>query len=272
MTDYPTERISAAGHAFGALYELARYLRGEHGCPWDRAQDLKGMQKCLREEVAELDDAIDADSAGELEEEWGDVLFMLLMIAVIGGEEGRFNLENALRAIEAKMVRRHPHVFGGRKADAVEKIIGQWEKIKAEEKRKAPESLMDTGRAFYSALKRADHVQRTAAGIGFDWPDSRGPLEKIEEEVGELKQAFASGDTRETGAELGDLIFSCVNLARFSGIDAESLLGGTIDKFVERFKNIESAHRRAGKSPAEASLAEMDALWEKSKTEENRPE
>ncbi len=172
-----------------------------------------------------------------------------------------------MRSIEAKMMRRHPHVFGSSSVGVVEEIIGQWERIKAKEKGEESESLMDGIPLFYSTLKRADHVQKTAAEVGFDWTEHKGILEKLEEELGELREALAAGDARQAGAELGDLLFSCVNLARFEKWDADSLLSRTTDKFVDRFKYIECELHRAGKSPAEATLSEMDALWEKSKTE-----
>ncbi|UCD56886.1 MAG: nucleoside triphosphate pyrophosphohydrolase [Candidatus Hydrogenedentota bacterium] len=272
MTHYPTERTSAIANAFAALYELALYLRSEHGCPWDRAPGLESMHKWLRDETLELGDAIDENDSGGIAEEWGDVLFILLMLVAIAEEAGHFKVEEALRSVEAKMIRRHPHLFGSGSLGAVEEIISQWDKIKAEEKSKKPESLMDNIPLLYSTLKRADYVQKTAAAVGFDWADYGGILEKIGEEVDELREALAAGDTRAAAAELGDLLFSCVNLARFTRMDAESLLGRTIDKFVERFKYIESELSRTGKSPNEAKLSEMDELWEKSKTKDDSSE
>ncbi len=265
MTDSPAERVSAINKAFVALYELALYLRSECGCPWDREQNLESMQKCLCEETAELGEAIGAGKPAEISEEWGDVLFMLLMLAVIGEESGHFNTEEAMRSIEAKMIRRHPHVFGSSDIDSIESLIEQWDRIKAEEKQEASDSLMDNVPSFSSALKRADHVQKAAAEVGFDWPDCEGVLKKIEEEAGELREAFAGGNPQETAEEVGDLLFSCVNLARFAKLDPESLLSRTVDKFIRRFKYIESELRRAGTSLEEATLAEMDALWEESK-------
>lgn len=267
MTDHPPDRTSHIARAFTALYELVHYLRGRHGCPWDRAQGLDSMLKYLRDETAELGEAVGGNEPGEISEEWGDVVFILLMFAVIAEETGNFKTEEALRAIEAKMIRRHPHVFATSSAGAVEEIIGQWEKIKAKEKAERPKSLMDNLPPFYSALKRADHVQKTAAEVGFDWPDCDGILEKIEEEAAELREALAAGNPSEAGEELGDLLFSCVNLARFAKMDAESLLGKTIDKFISRFKYIESELGRAGKSADEATLGEMDELWERSKAQ-----
>ena len=266
MTDHPTTRNSSIAKALSALYELAQYLRGEHGCPWDKEQDLKSMHKYLREESSELGDAIEKDDPAGIAEEWGDVIFMLFMIAAIGEETGGFKIEEALRAVEAKMIRRHPHVFGSSDVSGFGELLTQWENIKDKEKQKEPGSLMDDLPMFYSALKRADHVQKKAAEVGFDWPNNEGVMEKIEEEARELREAMAAGNTAEACDELGDLLFSCVNLARFEKADPELLLNRTIDKFVERFKYIECELRRAGKSLEEATLAEMDAIWEKSKT------
>lgn len=266
MNDHPTDRISSIGKALAALYELVLYLRGEHGCPWDKAQDLESMYKYLRDETAELGDEIEKNEPDGIVEEWGDVLFILLMVAVIGEETGRFNIEKALKSVEAKMIRRHPHVFGGSDASAVGELLTQWENIKGEEKSEKSRSLMDGVPMFYSALKRADHIQKRAAQVGFDWPDNKEVIEKIEEEIRELREAIAAGDITEACDELGDLLFACVNLARFEKADPELLLNKTVDKFVKRFKHIETELQRAGKSVEEATLAEMDAIWEQSKT------
>ena len=268
-SDHPAERVSATADAFIALYKLVRYLRGEHGCPWDREQSLESMPERLREEVSELGEEIDKGEPEGISEEWGDVLFVLLMIAVIGEQDGRFDTEKAMRSIEAKMIRRHPHVFGGSDVDTAEGTISQWEDIKAGEKSKSassPPSLMDDIPMFYSSAKKADYVQRAVAAVGFDWPDRRGVLDKIEEELGELRAALDENNAEEVASELGDLLFSCVNLARFENLDADTLLSKTVDKFVERFRYVESELRGLGKVPAESSLEEMDKLWERAKS------
>jgi tetrapyrrole methylase family protein/MazG family protein len=270
MTDHPTERISSIADAFTALYKLVLYLRGEQGCPWDREQSLRSMHDCLQEETSELGDEIGKHEPGGISEEWGDVLFILLMLAAIGEDEGVFDTEKAMRSIEAKMIRRHPHVFGGGHIRDADDTVVQWKDIKAKEKSKGPPSLMDEMPMFYSSAKRADHVQRAAANVGFDWPDRNGVLDKIDEELAELRIALAGGKKTDVATELGDLLFSCVNLARFEGMDAESLLGKTVDKFIERFKYVESGLRRLGRSPAESTLEEMDELWEQSKSARGR--
>ena len=271
MNDHPAERISSIADAFTALYKLVLYLRGGRGCPWDREQSLASMHSCLLEETSELGEEIEKRAPDGISEEWGDVFFILLMLAVIGEQEGGFDTEKAMRSIEAKMIRRHPHVFGGSDVDAVDEAISQWDDIKAREKSQDPPSLMDRIPMFYSSARGADHVQKTAAGVGFDWPDRDGVLDKIEEELGELRSALAEGTSEQAASELGDLLFSCVNLARFENLDAETLLSKTVDKFVERFKYVEVELRRLGKSPSESSLEEMDKLWERSKAVVHRP-
>jgi MazG family protein len=254
------------GKALSTLYELVLYLRGEHGCPWDRAQDLKSMYPYLHNETVELGDEISKNKPAGIIEEWGDVLFILMMIATIAEETGQFSIEEAIHSIEAKMIRRHPHVFGSSDASTFGELITQWEDIKKSEKSEQPDSLMDNLPSFYSALKRAEHIQQKAAEVGFDWSDHEGVIEKIEEEAREVRDAMAAGNTSEACDELGDLLFSCVNLARFKVADPELLLNRTIDKFVARFKYIEAELRREGKSLEEATLVEMDAIWERSKT------
>jgi tetrapyrrole methylase family protein/MazG family protein len=272
MTDHPTEPITSIAKALAALYELVLYLRSEHGCPWDKKQDLKSMFEYLRGETVELGEEIAKGRPEGISEEWGDVLFILLMIAAIGKETGEFNIEEALLFVETKMIRRHPHVFGSSDVSAVGELLTQWEDIKTREKSELPDSLMDAVPLFYSALKRADHIQKKAAEVGFDWPDHEGVIAKIEEEARELRDAVDSGSTTEACDELGDLLFSCVNLARFKNTDPDLLLNKTIDKFVKRFKYIETQLRRDGKSLEEATLAEMDAIWEESKTKLDRSE
>ncbi len=251
--------------AFEALYELVLYLRGENGCPWDKAQGLESIFDCIKEEAGELGEALQEGNFDGVSEEWGDTLFTCLMFSAIAEESGRFSPEQALRAIEAKMIRRHPHIFGSSSVSAVEEVLAQWDRIKAKEKRSPSESIMEDLPQFYSALKRAHHVQKLAAQVGFDWPDTAGILEKIDEEIAELRKAVSGQDEKEIEDELGDLLFSCVNLARFMGKDSETLLSGTIDKFIGRFKYMEAELKKTGKSTSEASLQEMDQLWEKAK-------
>jgi tetrapyrrole methylase family protein/MazG family protein len=263
----PPSKNSSITRAFEALYELVWYLRGENGCPWDKAQGLESIMDCINEEVGELKEALEEDNSAGMSEEFGDAFFTFLMFGAIAEESKRFNIEQAFRGIEAKMIRRHPHIFGSSSLNEAEEVLAQWKQIKVREKqaKSGSESLMDSLPHFYSALKRADYVQKKAAEVGFDWPNTKGILQKIEEEISELRQALEHKNEAEISDEIGDLLFSCVNLSRFLQKDAESLLNKTTGKFIERFKYIEEELQKAGKKPADASLEEMDALWEKAK-------
>jgi tetrapyrrole methylase family protein/MazG family protein len=256
--------------AFQALYELVLYLRGENGCPWDKAQGLGSIMDCIKEEAGELAEALKQEDSAGMSEEWGDTIFTFLMFAAIAEENGRFGVEQALRAVEAKMIRRHPHIFGSSNVSAAEEVLAQWDRIKTKEQQASSGSLMDEMPQFYSALKRAHYVQQKAAEVGFDWPHQEGIVEKIEEEVAELHRALKEKRGNAISEEIGDLLFSCVNLARYLRMDSETLLSRTIDKFVDRFKYIEKELADSGKTPADATLEEMDALWEKAKERKPR--
>lgn len=260
-----SSKTKLIAHAFQALYELVLYLRGENGCPWDKAQGLGSIMDCIKEEAGELADALEQSDSAGMCEEWGDTIFTFLMFAAIAEENGSFGIEQALRAVEAKMIRRHPHIFGSSNVDAVEEVLAQWDRIKAKEKQASSGSLMDETPQFYSALKRAHYVQQKAAEVGFDWPHQEGIVEKIEEEVRELRRALNQKKKHAISEEIGDLLFSCVNLARYLEMDSETLLSQAIDKFVDRFKYIERELADSGKTTADATLEEMDALWEKAK-------
>ncbi len=223
------------------------------------------MYPYLGSEAAELGEAIEKGDHEGITEEWGDVIFILLMLAVIAEQTGHFSAERAMRTVESKMIRRHPHVFGRSRVGQVGEIIDQWQKIKEQEKRGDSGSLMDNVPHFYSALKRAEHIQKAAAGVGFDWSNPHDIIKKIEEETEELRQALASDKPDAAAEELGDLLFSCVNLVRFIGLNPEALLSRTTDKFIERFKYIESQLLQSGKSVRQATLKEMDELWERFK-------
>ncbi|GAB4347466.1 MAG: hypothetical protein Kow0099_29470 [Candidatus Abyssubacteria bacterium] len=272
MSDHPTGPTTPLAAAFAALYELVVHLRSERGCPWDREQTLQSMRSYLHSEAAELGEAIEKGDHKGITEEWGDVLFILLMIAVIAEEAGHFDLAKAMHAVESKMIRRHPHVFGNSGARRVGEVLEQWQKIKQQEKSGETGSLMDEVPHFYSALQRAEQIQKAAAGVGFDWTNRLDILKKIEEETDELRKALAADDSGAAAEELGDLLFSCVNLARFIGFNPKLLLSQTTDKFIERFKYIESQLLHRGKSLDDATLEEMDELWEQYKTHREKAE
>lgn len=248
------------------LIEIMAKLRSPTGCPWDREQTHNTLKPYLIEEAYELIDAIDDQSDQNLKEELGDVLLQVVFHAQIATEEGRFNMEDIAKTIADKLERRHPHVFGTVQADTPEEVIKNWEAIKAKEKdsEDGPKSALDGVPRHLPALSRAYQIQKKAAKVGFDWDNAEEVWKKVDEEVQELKQAQ---NLQEQQEELGDLLFSVVNLSRFVGTNPEEALTQTISKFQKRFTYIESELQKNGQTPADASLAKMDELWEKAKTD-----
>ena len=245
------------------LVGIMRRLRGENGCPWDKEQNHESLKRYLLEESYEVLDAIDAADDASLADELGDVLLQVVFHAQIAAEQGRFTIDDVLAAVNGKMKRRHPHVFGEGSAENSAAVLTQWEAIKAEEKTAggATRHIMKLNENL-PALLLAQKVQDKAARVGFDWPDISGPWQKVYEELGELKQAQ---DREEQRDELGDAMFALVNLARFLGLDAEDSLRHTVKKFVARFNHIESSLAQSGKAWKDTTLAELDALWDEAK-------
>ena len=256
--------------AIERLREIIAILRKE--CPWDRKQDHRSLRSCLLEEAYEAVDAIDRQDAANLEEELGDVTLQVVFHANLAEEEGLFDLAAVINGECEKMIRRHPHVFLQEKANnnvkSIDKVLERWENIKAEERGKSKETkiLADVPRAL-PALTRAVKVQKKAAGAGFDWDDVSGALDKVREEIEELCQARKDrGDLSHIAEELGDVLFSVVNVARFLKVDPEEALRGTTDKFIRRFGYIEDSCLACGRELSELSLDEMDKLWEEAKS------
>ena len=245
------------------LTEIMRRLRGENGCPWDKEQTHKSLKRYLLEESYEVLDAIDAADDAALCDELGDVLLQVVFHAQIAAEQGRFTVEDVLAAVNGKMRRRHPHVFGEGSAANAAAVLTQWEAIKAGEK-SADGAKRQVMKLNYNlpALLLAQKVQDKAARVGFDWPDISGPWHKVYEELEELKQA---GDSERQADELGDVIFALVNLARFMNFDAEDSLRHTIKKFVERFNYIEDSLAASDRAWQATTLEELDVLWEEAK-------
>jgi len=251
------------------LLEIMRRLRAPGGCPWDREQTLQMLKPCLLEETYELLEAMDGDDLALHVEELGDVLLQVVFQCAIREEEGRFSFNDVASALAEKLVRRHPHVFGDVKADSSGDVLRNWEAIKQTEKGKKPDrSAIDGVPATLPALLKAQRVQSKAARVGFDWKDSQGATQKIEEELGELREAVASGDKAKMSDEMGDLLFSAVNFCRFIDVDAENALEGTNRKFSRRFREVERRVRARGKTLKQCTLAEMDAIWDEIKAEE----
>ena len=256
------------------LHEIMTRLRDRQtGCPWDREQTLSSLKPCVLEEAYELLAAMDRpeDEANHIEE-LGDVLLQVMFQAVMAEEEGRFTFDDVANAVSDKLVRRHPHVFGDVDVKDSAAVLRNWERIKQQEHRKeARHSALDGVPAALPALIKAQRTQEKAARVGFDWKDAEGPLDKISEELEELKAEIASRksespvDSDRVKEELGDLLFSVCNLARHLKVDSESALEGTTAKFARRFRAVEAAAKSSGRDLKDMTLAEMDELWEAAK-------
>lgn len=246
------------------LREIVARLRAPDGCPWDREQTHASLRGALVEECYEVIDAIERADDANLQEELGDLLLHVVMHAQMAGERGAFALEEVAAGVCDKMIRRHPHVFGDRLAENSAEVLRQWEQIKREEKGGAT-GLLDHLPSSLPALLRAQNAQKKAARVGFDWPTLDPVFEKIREETGEVRDALAAGDPAAVEAEIGDLLFSAVNLARKSGVDAETALAAATNRFIERFRFIERRAAEAGRNVEDMSLEEMDRHWEDAK-------
>ncbi|WP_375256371.1 nucleoside triphosphate pyrophosphohydrolase, partial [Yoonia sp.] len=240
------------------------------GCPWDIEQDFDSIAPYTIEEAYEVADAIARGDLGELEGELGDLLLQTVYHTQMGAEAGHFTFESVVKAISDKMVARHPHVFGDESRDkSSEQQTADWEKIKAAERAgKAQTRTLDGVAAGLPALTRAVKLQKRAARVGFDWPDTSHVIDKIVEEAGELVEARAHLSHTEVTEEFGDLMFVVANLARHLDVDPEAALRATNAKFTRRFDAVEDALAARGKTPNESDLAEMDALWDEVKRQE----
>lgn len=247
------------------LRGIVARLRAPDGCPWDREQTHASLRGALVEECYEVIDAIERSDDGNLREELGDLLLHVVMHAQMAEERGVFALEEVMAEVCEKMIRRHPHVFGDRLAETSTEVLRQWEEIKRAEKGPAT-GVMEGLPASLPALIRAQNAQKKAGRAGFDWPDVEPVFGKFCEEVEEVREALSAGDGRQLEAEVGDLLFTAVNLARKLGVDAETALAGATNRFIRRFRFIESELAASGRTPANATLEEMDAIWEKAKS------
>jgi len=247
--------------SFATLRRVIARLRGPRGCPWDRKQTPQTLRTSFLEESYEVLEAIDHDRPDDLRDELGDLLLHIVLQAQIAKEAGRFDIEDVVERINAKLIHRHPHVFGERSAKSVEEIVANWETLKAEE-RPENQSLLASVPAELPALANAQSIQRRVAGVGFDWPETAGIIEKLTEEVRELEQA---PDHEEKEKEFGDILFTLANLARHWNIDLEAALRQTNRRFTSRFMHMEEASRERGVDFAGLSLAEKDKLWDEAK-------
>ncbi len=259
------------------LVDLVARLRGENGCPWDREQTRETLKPMLIEEAYEVLDALDSPDPGELREELGDLLFQVVFHAQIGSERGEFDMADIVDRLHEKMVRRHPHVFGDSNFPTAEDVLKNWEDIKANEKGvQSPsqpdndKSLLDGIPSKLPALHEAHQMTAKAARVGFDWPTLEEILRKLQEEAAELNTAYLAHDNNVLAQEVGDLLFVAVNVARFLGIDPETALRRCNKKFNRRFRYIESRIKEQGRGLRDATLAEMDALWDEAKSKEKK--
>ena len=260
--------MPAAGEKFQRLVDIMGRLRSPEGCPWDREQTFDTLKPYLLEETYEVLEAVDARDWAALAEELGDLLLEVVFLAQLASEEGRFTVADALDRIHEKLVRRHPHVFGTAQADTPAEVKRRWDQIKAAERESkgvAGEGLLATVPRNLPALVEAERVASRAAEVGFDWQNADQVLEKLEEELAELAQARQGSDREELESEMGDLLFVLVNLARFLKVDPEQALRKTNRRFRERFGYLERKLAEQGKPLGEATLDEMEALWQEAK-------
>jgi tetrapyrrole methylase family protein/MazG family protein len=261
----------SARSVFHDLLETMARLRGENGCPWDKEQTHGSLKSSLLEESYELLDALDGGDDIKLREELGDLLHQFIFHCQIASERGAFTAEDVIVELKEKMTRRHPHVFSGTPLTDTNTVLKQWMRLKAEETGEEPsKSALGKLPKTMPALARAQALTERASHVGFDWPDVEAVWQKLEEEMAELKQACSSGEKRRVGEEMGDLLFSMVNLSRFLGVQAEEVLRQAIERFIQRFNYIETELRAAGKTPATSTQKEMDALWSEAKRREEK--
>jgi tetrapyrrole methylase family protein/MazG family protein len=253
------------GTSFESFAEIVAHLRAPDGCPWDKEQTHDSLRKHLLEESYEAISAIDSGDFTDMREEFGDLLLQIVLHAQIANEEGQFNVNQVVHGIHSKIVRRHPHVFGELELDGVDGVLANWEKLKEVERKdkgQKEKGLLDGVPLALPALSQAQEYQDRAARVGFDWPEIDGVLNKVKEEIEEIKKAESDF---ELASEIGDLFFVLVNLARWKNVDAESALRGTNMKFKKRFGYVEQGAKKQGRNLSELSLEEMDVFWNDAK-------
>ena len=251
-------------YTYEDLLQVVHILRSPGGCPWDQEQTHRSIRRDFLEEAYEAAEAIDTDDAALLREELGDVLLQVVFHADIESDAGRFTMEDVVDEVTKKMIFRHPHVFARVQAETTEQVLVNWEQLKRVEKEQetAADTLDSVARTL-PQLWRAEKIQKKAAKAGFDWADVSGALEKLEEETAELRCAVESGSG--VDEELGDVLFAAVKVGRFAGVDPETALSGTCEKFIRRFRAMEEAVRARGTDMKELPLEELTALWEQAK-------
>lgn len=259
--------MAKAGEALERLLGVMKRLRGPDGCPWDREQTLESLKSGLIEEAYEVIDAIESGNCSHLEEELGDLLLQIVFQSQICEEDGHFEFSDVATAIADKLERRHPHVFGEVQVSGSDEVLQNWDAIKKAEKQEGgkPASIVAGIPKHLPALQKAHQIQKRAARAGFDWPHINDVLDKLHEEIGELKEALGRNHEDDIRDELGDLLFSVVNVSRFLGHNPEELLNHNIKKFIERFQFVEAKVHASGKDFKAFSLDELDAFWDEAK-------
>jgi MazG family protein len=260
------------GQTYPSLVALMQRLLAENGCPWDREQDMKSLRRYVLEEACEVIDAIDEQDPKHIQEELGDLALQVVFLGELGRREGNFGPDDVVRGIVEKLVRRHPHVFGDAQVSGSEEVLQNWEAIKAEEHK--DRGVLDGVPRSLPALYRAQRMSEKVSRVGFDWPDGRGSRDKVSEELAELDEAIAGGNKQRIEDELGDMLFSLVNLARHHGVDAELALRNTADRFSRRFSHVERRVKEEhggwpraqdGKPTSGLSLEVLDGYWDEAK-------
>lgn len=256
----------SVGEKFIELLDVMARLRGENGCPWDKAQTHESLKSSLMEESYELLDVLESGDASKIREELGDLLHQIVFHCQIAVESGTFTAQDVVTGLKEKIIRRHPHVFSETMMPDSDAVLKQWAQLKAREKQgDSLKSALGNLPRSMPALARAQAITERASHVGFDWPEIGPVWQKVDEEMAELKSACASGDKQRMREELGDVFFSLINLARFLRLQAEDALAQSTDRFIKRFNYIERRLREAGKTPTMSSLAEMDRLWAEAK-------
>ncbi len=258
--------------AFSRLYDVIVRLRAPDGCPWDKEQTPASLRKDLLEETYECIEAIDEKDAAHIKEELGDLFLLVTMLSYMHEQENAFTLSDVLDTVSEKLIRRHPHVFGDVKVSGSGEVLDNWAKIKIEQEGRTPkDSLMDEVSSALPPLDKAWKLQKKASKVGFDWSDAKGVFSKIEEELNEVKDVLNQPEIHnESGIdmleeELGDLLFSAVNLCRFFKIDASMALQRTNAKFIKRFKHVEKRMKETNQPMNKENLALMDSFWDEIK-------
>jgi tetrapyrrole methylase family protein/MazG family protein len=268
--------MNDTARSFARLYEIVQRLRAPDGCPWDREQTPASLRGDLIEETYECVEAIDENDPAHVREELGDVFLLATMISYMHEQDGSFTVSDALEEVCEKLIRRHPHVFGESEAATAAEVLKQWDIIKVEQEGKKPkDSLLDQVSRSLPPLERAYKLQKKAAKVGFDWPDAAGVWDKVAEELAEAKDAYRAhaagegpGAAAELEAELGDLLFSVVNICRFLGVDPGVALHGANAKFAGRFKHVEKRMKASGETMEKGKLELMDRYWNEAKAAE----